>query len=90
MQPGLRRTLVLIILINYFIPCAYSQEKTPVFYLYEDSAKALTPASALKFFREGAFNQTGKEAYNAGFTRSVFWLAYMNEAERQPDSLLLY
>ncbi|MEO7446276.1 MAG: 7TM diverse intracellular signaling domain-containing protein, partial [Ferruginibacter sp.] len=41
-------------------------------------------------FREGAFNQTGKEAYNAGFTRSVFWLAYMNEAERQPDSLLLY
>ncbi len=80
-----------IILCSFFNPLRSAAQATSnQFYLYEDSTKQLTAATAVELFKEGKFTKTDKETYNAGFTRSVFWLAYTNELERPTDSLLLY
>ncbi len=61
------------------------------FYLYEDSSKQLTAATALQLFNAGKFTRVAAtNEVNAGFTRSLFWLAYQNNHDLPPDSLLLY
>ena len=64
--------------------------KEPSFYLYEDSAKKLNGETALQLYQQGKFSRTEKNNLNKGFTRSIFWLAYKNEQQRPPDSLLLF
>lgn len=59
-------------------------------YLYEDSAKQLSPDAALKLFAAGKFTATRQLEQNKGFTRSIFWLVYQNPYDRAPDSLLLF
>jgi signal transduction histidine kinase len=59
-------------------------------YLYEDSAKQLTAASALELFRQQKFMKPASSEINIGFTRSVFWLLYQNDMDFPADSLLLY
>lgn len=87
----LKRIYIFFILFSFFIPHkSYAQGTATTFYLYEDSAKQLTGETALQLFKQGKFTKTGKETYNAGFTRSVFWLAYTNDQDRPADSLLLY
>ncbi|HMK05568.1 MAG TPA: 7TM-DISM domain-containing protein, partial [Ferruginibacter sp.] len=60
------------------------------FYLYEDSAKNISAEKALDLFTKQKFTRQTKNEFNAGFTRSVFWLAYRNEQDLPQDSLLLY
>jgi signal transduction histidine kinase len=59
------------------------------FYLLEDSTRKLDAAGALARFQEGGFRPAEGAALNAGFTRSVYWLAYENSADLPADSLLL-
>ena len=60
------------------------------FYLYEDSAKKLSPTTALDLFKQQKFRKATANQVNFGFTRSIFWLAYQNDRELPSDSLLLY
>ena len=81
----------LITVIFLFI-CQQLAGQRPVnnFYLYEDSVKQLTEETALRLFKQGKFTKTETTTLNAGFTRSVFWLAYSNDFYRPADSLLLF
>lgn len=60
------------------------------FYLYEDTAKKLSPDAALSLFKAGKFTATTQSEHNKGFTRSIFWLVYENQVNRPSDSLLLF
>ncbi len=60
------------------------------FYLYEDSLKTVSPREAAAFFGLKKFTKLGSAEKNVGFTRSVFWLGYVNPATAPPDSLLLF
>ena len=60
------------------------------FYLYEDSAKKLSAATALELFKHQKFSKASTNEVNLGFTRSIFWLAYQNNRELPADSLLMY
>ncbi len=61
-----------------------------VFYLYEDSAKKLSPTTALDLFKQQKFSKATANEVNFGFTCSIFWLAYKNDRDLAPDSLLMY
>lgn len=60
------------------------------FYLYEDSSKNITAKKALELFKQGKFTKTATNEINIGFTRSLYWLIYQNDANILPDSLLMY
>jgi signal transduction histidine kinase len=82
-----------LIAITFFFSIRQVIGQTPnqhTFYLYEDSSKQLTSATALQLFNAGKFTRVATNEVNAGFTRSLFWLAYQNNHDLPPDSLLLY
>lgn len=78
------------IILVFFCQQMFAQGNNNKFYLYEDSVKQLTAEKALQLFEARKFTKTEKTELNAGFTRSIFWLAYKNDNDRQPDSLLLF
>ena len=76
--------------IIFFCGQLFAQESRQGFYLYEDSVKQLTGEKALHLFNQQKFTPVKSSEMNKGFTRSVFWLAYINNYNRPPDSLLLF
>lgn len=60
------------------------------FYLYEDNAKKLSATTALQLIKQAKFSKASANEINFGFTRSIFWLAFQNDRDVPPDSLLLY
>ncbi len=87
------KRFLLFIVFQFFLAnqSSFGQATYPQeFYLYEDSSKALTGESAINLFNEGKFTKETITEKNIGFTRSVFWLAYQNDAAIESDSLLLY
>ncbi len=88
--PKLFRRLIVI----YFLLAGQvisAQEAHPQnFYLYKDSLKNITPQQALELFKQGRFTKTTTDEVNIGFTRSLFWLVYQNDADVPPNSLLIY
>lgn len=82
--------LFFFILITFISLQLTGQEGNKGFYIYEDSAKQLTGETACNLFKQGKFTRTEKTELNKGFTRSVFWLVYINNDNRPADSLLLY
>ena len=80
--------IVILLFVSHY---SYSQSNdTPEYFLYEDSSKQLTGETAFHLFEQGNFTQTEKNELNKGFTRSVFWLAYINKYNLPADSLVLY
>lgn len=59
-------------------------------YLLEDSHQTFIPSTAITAFNKGQFKQPDADELNAGFTKSIFWLAYHNPTLLPPDSLVLY
>lgn len=87
---GYRFLCTIVISFVGCIQLSYAQPSPPTeFYLYEDSSKSLTPGDAIALFQQGKFSKTNDKSYNAGFTKSIFWLAYTNEKDRPADSLVL-
>jgi two-component system, sensor histidine kinase LadS len=86
--------LLLPLIVFYFLlagKVVFAQQANGnTFYLYKDSSKKITAEQALALFRQGRFTKTTSNEINIGFTRSLFWLAYQNEAAIPPDSLLIY
>src|SRR5215510_10876358 len=86
------RLIVYLLLIGLLLSTQVSLgqiRRSGTFYLYEDRLKQLNGESALRLFREGKFQKIERHNLNPGFTRSIFWLAFNNEIDRHPDSLLL-
>ncbi|NCI52087.1 hypothetical protein GWC95_19335 [Sediminibacterium roseum] len=79
----------LLTIIFFAVASSLAAQEKDGFFLYEDSSRQLSPGAALQLFRDGKFNATPAGDNNKGFTRSVFWLAYMNPVDRPADSLLL-
>ena len=88
----LPKLLTSLIAILLFCKCSFSfgQVNSPIFYFYEDSSKRLTEKSALSLYQQGKFVKPATQELNIGFTRSVFWLGYVNDTELPTDSLLLF
>jgi signal transduction histidine kinase len=59
------------------------------FSLYEDKNKELTAAAAFHLLQAGKFSYTEKLEQNKGFTKSVYWLAYINPVDLPVDSLVM-
>ena len=90
-MPAPKLFLPFIVILLFVSHYSYSQSNdTPEYYLYEDSSKQLTGETAFHLFDLGKFTQTEKNELNKGFTRSVFWLAYINKYNLPDDSLVLY
>jgi signal transduction histidine kinase len=88
--PRLTIAFLTIFLLLQQQPASAQAEEGHHFYLFEDSSKNLSPAQAADYFRDGKFKRMQSTEKNVGFTRSVFWLGYLNPAPRPQDSLLLF
>ncbi len=88
--PKLTIAFLTILLLQKNQPAFAQVGVVSPFYLYEDSSKTLSPKEAAGFFQLGKFNKLQIAEKNVGFTRSVFWLAYLVPASVPPDSLLLF
>lgn len=89
----LPKPVYLFIAVFFLIACKPLHGQTnngQTFYLYEDSAKKLSASTALDLFKHDKFSKASANEINFGFTRSIFWLAYQNNRNVPPDSLLLY
>jgi len=88
------RKLLIFLLVIYFSlagKIVFAQQAgVHTFYLYKDSSKKITAQTALQLFKQGLFTKTATNEINVGFTRSIFWLVYQNDADIHPDSLLIY
>ncbi len=82
-----------LLVINLFLCGNKSFAQTGnngTFYLYEDSTKKLTAENVLELYQQKKFRATTTDEINIGFTRSLFWLAFENDRQFTPDSLLLF
>lgn len=89
-MPLTKLTASCLLFFLYTFPLAGYGQQAQQFYLYEDSSKTLTAETALKLFEAGKFTRTLASAKNVGFTRSIFWLAYVNPVQRPSDTMLLF
>lgn len=88
-RPRLSRLCLVLLLCLLAGVLPTSAQAPGGFYLLEDSTRHLEPGAALLLFKEGKFRPAEAPGLNAGFTRSVYWLAYENATDLPPDSLLL-
>ncbi len=88
--PKLFTSLIAILLFCKYSLSFGQVNSSPLFYFYEDSSKSLTEKSALSLYEQGKFVKLATQELNIGFTRSVFWLGYVNDTELPTDSLLLF
>ena len=88
--PKLLQPLIVIYFLLAGQVISAQQAHPQNFYLYKDSLKNITPQQALELFKKGRFTKTTTNEINIGFTRSIYWLIYQNDADIYPDSLLMY
>ena len=88
--PKLFYPFIVVIFLLISQSCFGQLQNDNSFYLYEDSAKKLSPTTALDLFKQQKFSKASINEVNFGFTRSIFWLAYQNNRELPADSLLMY
>lgn len=82
--------LIPLLAILFSLSSQGQPKKQPLFFLYEDSSKVLDESQALSLFNSGKFREAENNVFNPGFNNSIYWLAYRNDRELAPDSLLLH